>query len=142
MGRLGDAEREAPAASGQVFDPLGPLLDRPVLKHQQQADVVPDYRVLVLQVAVQPEALAREMLADDRHAEVAAVLAAVLGWKCVALVPRRIGPAHRLAQQCLPVPAWKAAAVPVGTGVLAAVVEEPDVVVGLFEWPDLAGDKG
>ena len=57
--RLGDAEREALAAFGEVVDPLRLLLVGAVGDHQQQADVVADDRVLVLQVVVQPEALAR-----------------------------------------------------------------------------------
>ena len=75
---LGDAEREARAAGRQAVHPLGLLLGGPVVEHQQQADVVADDHVLVLQVAVQPEALARQVLADERHAEVGAVAAAVL----------------------------------------------------------------
>ena len=39
-------------------------------------DEVADDRALVLQVVVQPEARAGEVLADDRHVEVAAVLTA------------------------------------------------------------------
>jgi hypothetical protein len=70
---LGDAEREAASALGEVVDPLGLLLVGAVGDHQQQADVVADDRVLVLQVVVQAETLARQVLADDRHAEVAAV---------------------------------------------------------------------
>ena len=47
------------APLGEVVDPLRLLLVGAVGDHQQQPDVVADDRVLVLQVAVQPEALAR-----------------------------------------------------------------------------------
>ena len=47
----------SPAASGSVHSPA--LLGRAVFEHQQQADVVADDHVLVLQVAVQPEPLRR-----------------------------------------------------------------------------------
>ena len=138
MRRLGDAEREALAARRQVVDPLGLLLRRAVVDHQQQADVVADDHVLVLQVAVQAEALAGQVLADDRHAEVGAVPAAVLRRERVPVVPGRVGPAPGLAQQRLPLAVRQSAAVPVGPGVLAAVVKEPDVVVLLLQRPDLA----
>jgi len=77
MRRLGDPEREPPPAGGQVLGPFRALLRGPVVDHQQQADVVADDHVLVLQVAVQPEALARQVLPDDRHAQVCAIPAAV-----------------------------------------------------------------
>ena len=99
---LGDAEREPAPALGEVVDPLGLLLVGAVVDHQQQADVVADDRVLVLQVVVQPEALAGEVLADDRHAEVRAVLAAVLLRERIAVVAGRVGAPPRLAQQRLP----------------------------------------
>ena len=101
---LGDAEREAAPAFGEVVEPLRLLLLGAVVEHQQQADVVADDRVLVLQVVVQPEALAGEVLADDRHAEVGAVLAAVLLRERVAVVAGGVGAAPRLARAAPPTP--------------------------------------
>ena len=97
--------------------------------------------MLVLQVVVQPEALAGEVLADHRHPEVRALLAAVLLRERVAVVAGRVGAPARLAQQRLPLLVRQAAAVPVGAGVLAAVVEEADVVVLLLERLDLTLDE-
>ena len=82
-----------------------------------------------------------EVLADDRHAEVGAVLAAVLLRERVAVVAGGVGAAPRLAQQRLPLLVRQAAALPVGARVLAAVVEEADVVVLLLERLDLALDE-
>ena len=127
--RLGDPEREAATPEGEVVDPLLLLLLGAVLQHQQQADVVADDRVLVLQVVVQAEALGGEVLADDRHPEVRAVLAAVLLRERVAVVAGLVGQPTGLAEQRLPLVVRQAAAIPVGAGVLPAVVEEPDVVV-------------
>src|SRR5690348_150569 len=141
VGGLGDAEREAPLARGEVVDPFGLLLRAAVVQHQQQADVVAHDRVLVLEVAVQAEALAGQVLTDDGHAQVGAVPAAVLLREGVAVVAGRVGPPPGLGQQRLPLAAGQAAAVPVGPGVLAAVVEEPDVVVLLLERADLLGDE-
>ena len=139
---LGDAEREAASTFGEVVDPLRLLLLGAVGDHQQQADVVADDRVLVLQVVVQAEALAGEVLADDGHAEVRAVLAAVLLRERVAVVAGGVGAAPRLARAAAPTRAFgQAAAVPVGARVLAPVVEEADVVVLLLERLDLALDE-
>ena len=126
------------AAGRQVVDPVRLLIRAAVLEHQQQADVVADDHVLVLQVAVQSEALAGQVLADHRHAEIGAVAAAVLRRERVPVMPGRVGPAPGLGQQRLPLPVRQAAAVPVGPGVLAPVVEEPDVVVLALQRPDLA----
>ena len=111
------------------------------MEHEQQGDVVADDHVLVLQVAVQAEALARQVLADDGHAEVGAVPAAVLGGEGVAVVPGGVGAPHRLGQQGLPLAAGQATAVPVGAGILAPVIEEPDVVVLLLEGAYLPLDE-
>ena len=141
VGGLGDPEREAAPAEREVVDPLGLLFGRPVVEHQQQPDVVADDRVLVLQVVVQSEPLRREVLADHGHAEVRAVLPAVLLRERVAVVAGRVGPPAGLGEQRLPLLVRQAAAIPVGAGVLAAVVEEADVVVGLLERLDLPLDE-
>ena len=138
---LGDPEGEAAAALGEVVDPLGLLLVGAVLQHQQQPDVVADDGVLVLQVVVQAEALGGEVLADHGHAEVGPVLAAVLLRERVAVVAGGVGPPAGLAEQRLPLLVGQPAAVPVGAGVLPAVVEEADVVVLLLERLDLAFDE-
>ena len=139
--RLGDAEREAAASLGEVVDPLGLLVLGAVEDHQQQTDVVADDGVLVLQVAVQAEPLAGEVLADHRHAEVGAVLTAVLLREGIAVVAGRVGETARLVQQRLPFLVRETTALPVRAGVLATVIEEPDVVVLLLERLDLALDE-
>ncbi len=128
-------------ARRQFLGPLRPLLRRPVVEHQQQADVVADDHVLVLQVAMQAKTLAGQVLADHRHAQVRAVPAPVFGGKGVPVMPGGIGQAHHLGQQRLPVPAGQAAAVPVRAGVLAPVIEEPDVVVLPLQRADLPVDE-
>jgi len=97
--------------------------------------------VLVLQVAVQAKSLARQVLANHRHAQVRAVPAPVFGGKGVPVMPGSIRPAHRLGQQCLPFPAGQAAAVPVRAGIFAPMVEETDVVVLLLQRADLEFDE-
>src|SRR6185312_12177599 len=83
----------------------------------------------------------REMLADDRHGEVGAVLAAELPGQAEAHVARLVGAPLHLGQQLLPFVARLAVIVPVGAGMLAAVVEEADVVVRALERPNLALDE-
>ena len=139
--RFGDAEREPSTPLGEVVDPVRLLRLGAVLDHQQQPDVVADDRVLVLQVVVEAKTLAGEVLADHGHAEVGALLSAVLLRERVAVVAGRVGASAGLAQQRLPLLVGKSAAVPVGAGVLAAVVEEADVVVLLFERLDLTLDE-
>ena len=90
---------------------------------------------------MQAEALGGEVLADHRHAEVGAVLAAVRLGERVAVVAGVVGAAACLAQQRLPLLVGQAAAIPVGAGVLAAMVEEADVVVLLLERLDLPLDE-
>lgn len=138
---FGDAEREEFGAFGQVVHPLGPLRLGSVFEHQQQADVVGDDGVLVLQIAVQTEAAASQVLADHGHTEVGAVTTAVLGGEGVAVVAGGIGASAGFGEQFLPVPAREPAAFPVGAGVFPAVVEEADIVVGLFERDDLLLDE-
>ncbi len=115
--------------SSEGVDPLRLLGRRAVVQHQQQADVVADDRVLVLQIVVQPEPLGGQVLADDGHVEVRAVPPAVLLRVGVAIVARGIGTAPGLGEQRLPLLPGQAAPLPVGARVLAAVIEEADVVV-------------
>jgi hypothetical protein len=92
--------------------------------HQhQQTDVVAHDRVLILQVAVQPQALARQMLPDDRHSQVGAVHTAVLHREGVTVKACVVGAAPCFGEQRLPFLAGQAAAVPAGPGVLAPVIE-------------------
>ena len=101
--RLGDAEREAHAAFEQTVNPLLLLLVRAVGQHQQHADIVGDDGVLGLQIVVQAETFGREVLADDRHREIAAVLAAVLLRQRIAIVAGLVGGAARLAAAAPPI---------------------------------------
>ena len=90
---------------------------------------------------MQSEALARQVLADDRHAQVRALLAAVLLRVGVPVVAGRVRPSAHLPEQGLPLLVGQTAAVPVGARVLAAVVEEALVVVLRLEGRDLALDE-
>ncbi len=71
-------------------------------------DVVAHDGVLVLQVAVEAEALGRQVLADHGHAEVGAVAAAVLGRERVAVVAGGVGPPAGLGRAAPPTRRWAA----------------------------------
>ena len=89
--------------------------------------------MFVLQIVVQAETFRGEMLADDGHAEIGAVLAAVFLRERIAIMAGVVGELARFREQRLPILRRQAAAVPVGARVFAAVVEEADVVVRIFE---------
>src|SRR5208337_213377 len=95
----------------------------------------------VLQIVMEPEALGRQVFADDRHREVGAVLAAVFFWQRVAIVPRLVGAPAHLAEQSFPFMAQQAVALEVGARPFAAMVEKADVVVFAFERLDFFLDE-
>ena len=97
--------------------------------------------MLVLQIVVQAETLGSEMLADDSHPEIGAILAAIALRDRKAQVTGRVGEVLRLAQQRFPLMPRQAVIVEIGARPFAAMIEEADVVVGLFQRLDLARDE-
>ncbi len=90
---------------------------------------------------MQTEPAVRQVLADDRHLQVAGPVAAVLGRERPPQPAGRISGAAHLTQQVLPLLAWYAVVLEVGSSPLPAVVEEPHVVVALLERNDLGLDE-
>ena len=78
------------------------------------------------------------MLADHGHPEIGAVLAAIALRDRKAQMAGRIGAVLGLAQQRFPFMPRQAAIVEIGARPFAAMIEEADVVVGLFQRLDLA----
>ena len=111
---LGDSKRKKSVTGGQWFRPLGFLLVATVFEHQQQADVIGHDRVFILQVAMQTQALAGEVLANNGHAQVGAVATPEFLRKRVAKVTGRIGAATGLPEQCFPRLGRPTVVVPVG----------------------------
>ena len=97
--------------------------------------------MLVLQIVVQAKSLGGKMLADHGHPEIGAILAAVALRDRKAQMARRVGEIFRLAQQRFPFVPRQAAVVEIGARPFAAMIEEADVVVGLFDRLDLACDE-
>jgi hypothetical protein len=133
------SERHRPFAGDQR---VGPFLFLRVgaepVHHDDLREVADDGR-LVLQVVVQPETSVRQVFADDRHVDVAAVAAAELRGQPVAQPSCRIGAPTHLAEQVFPLPPRDAAVVPVCPGVFAAMVEVLDVLP--FQRLDLGLDE-
>ena len=87
---------------------------------------------------MQAQALDGQMLANDGHVEVGALAASVLLGRGVAVVARRIGAPTGFRHERLPFLVGQPAPLPVRAGILAAVVEEADVVVALLQRLDFA----
>src|SRR5260221_3969200 len=81
------------------------------------------------------------MLADQGHPEMGAVLAAIALRDRKAQMAGGVGEILGLAQQRFPLMPRQAALVEIGARPFAAVIEEADVVVGLFQPLDLPRDE-
>jgi hypothetical protein len=97
--------------------------------------------MLSLKIVEQAQSLGGKVFADDRHCEVGAVLAAILFRQRIAEMAGHVGAAPRLVQQGFPRLVGQAASVPVGTRVLAAVIEKAIVIVLMLQRHDLALDE-
>ena len=139
---LGQAERGAEGALVQHVGNQVLLVGPAEVADHQHERIVADDRVFVLQVVEQAQALGRQVLADHRHPEIGAILAAIGGWQGEAIVPRLVGQLAGLGQQLFPLVFRQTAAVPVGAGPFAAVVEEALIVVARLQRRDLAIDEG
>ncbi|OIQ64663.1 hypothetical protein GALL_537860 [mine drainage metagenome] len=98
--------------------------------------------MFVLQVVVQTQPLGGQVLADHRHVEVGAALAPHFRRPGITIVAGLVGDLAGLGQQLLPLVTGQAVAIPVRAGVLAAMVEKPDVVVAVLDRLDLGLDEG
>src|SRR3546814_8722093 len=81
------------------------------------------------------------MFADHRHPQVRPVLAAIGFGRRETPVSRLVGTARRLLQQRLPLVTRQTLIVPVGAAMLAAMVEEADIVVRCLKRLDLGRDR-
>src|SRR5262245_27364096 len=97
--------------------------------------------MLGLQVVVQAEPLEREVLPDDGHPEIAAILAAVLAWQRITVMAGPVGGAPCLGEEGFPSFVGQTAAFPVRARRFPAMVEKAHVVVLVLERLDLALDK-
>ena len=138
--RLGQAEAGQELALKRGIGEVLLVRTGKVPQHQDLREVADD-GVFVLQIIVQAKALAGEMLADNGHAEIGAVLAAKFLGQRIAQMAGRIGAALGLPQQRLPFRTRQTAIFEIGPRPFAAVVEETDIVVLLFERLDFVFDE-
>jgi len=81
------------------------------------------------------------MLADNGHPEIGAILAAVALRNRKAQMSGFVGEILHPAQQRFPFGARQPAMLEIGARPFAAVIEETDIVIGLFNRLDLARDE-
>ena len=110
------------------------------VEHGDERQIADD-RMFVLQIIVQAKSLGGKMLADHRHPEIGAVLAAVLFRDRKSQMPGLIGEILHPAQQRLPFLPRQPAIVEIGARPFAAMIEETDIVVSLLDRLDLARDE-
>ena len=138
--RLGQPEGDALLPGDHALQQLGLLRRGAEAVDHVHLRKVSDDRRFVLKIVVESEPLVREVLADDRHRQVAAALPAELFGQRVAQVPGAIGAPPHFGEQLLPLLARRSVRVPVGARVLAAVIEELRVLA--LERSDLLLDEG
>ena len=138
--RFREAESDAHLAGEHLLAPLLLCGRARVADHEHAREVADDGR-LVLQVVVKSQPSGGQPLPDDGHAQVAAIRAAEVGGQPPAEEPRTIRPAPHLTQQLVPLLPRDPSPLEVSAGPLTAVVEEADVVVLVFQRPDLGLDE-
>ena len=135
--RLRKAKRDAIFSRDRAFDHRLLVVAAIAVEHGHQRQIADD-RMFVLQVVVQAKPLGGEMLADHRHPEIGAVLAAIAFRDREAEVPGGVGEIFHPSQQRFPFMARQPAIVEIGTRPFPAMVEKPDVVIRVFDRLDLA----
>ena len=108
-----------------------------VTQHQYLHEVAND-TAFVLKIVMQPQSLMRQMVADDSHGQIRAILPAIFGRNCKAVMSSFVGDLTHFGKQCPPVCTRVAVIVPIGTRMFAAVVEKADIVIARFNRLDLA----
>jgi hypothetical protein len=119
---------------------IGLLLLGAVVRKRRDDREVADDRGFVLQVVVQPKPLGGEVFADRRDGEIGGGLATAGFGQTVTQVTGFVGAALHFADQCAPFVARTSVIVPVGPRILAAMIEELDIIA--LEWLDLGLDEG
>ena len=90
---------------------------------------------------MEPQALRSEMLANDGHAEVSAILTAKLLGQGITIMTRRVGAPAHLPKELLPLVPGQTAVLEIGPGPFAPMVEEALVVVLRLERLDFRLDE-
>src|SRR5215472_897844 len=122
---LGQPERHGSRSVQCPGDELPLLLRRAEVPKDQNHRMIPNDGMLVLQVVVQPQSLARQVLADHGHPQIRPVLAAVLLGQSKSIVTRTIGTPSSLAQQSLPLRSRQATVGEIRTSPFPPVIKKP-----------------
>ena len=137
---LGQPEGDAVFPRDRALDHRLLLVPSVAVEHGDQRQIADD-GMLVLQIVVQAETLCGKMLADHRHPQIGAVLAAISLRDREAQMACGVGEILHPAQQRLPFMPRQPAIFEISARPFAAVIEEADVVVGLLDRLDLARDE-
>ncbi len=142
MVRLGQA-KGGDAFPGEAAQDEFLLLRRGAkgFEHGHEREIADD-GMLVLQIIVQAQALGGKMVADHRHPQIGAILAAIFLRRGKAPVPGLVGADGGFAQQQFPFPPGQAAMFEIGARPFPPMVEKADIVVLVFQRLDLGLDKG
>src|SRR5439155_22441645 len=138
---LRQPEGDSSLAREHPFEEFLLLFLAPVALPHLDGREVADNRRLILKVVVQSQPFRCQVLADNRHSEVRAIAAAVLAGDTVAQEAGFVRAAAHLSQEVVPLLARHTTVLEVGALVLAAVIEEADVVVLPLERLDLCLDE-
>jgi len=139
---LGQAKGPAHFAGEHLRDEVPLLLFGAKVTQHQHLHEVADDGAFILQIIVKAKALGGQVMPDDSHGEVGAILAAKLLRDGKAIMPGGIGNAIHFAQQLFPLMPGQAVIVPIGPRVFAAVVEEAFIVIARLNGLDLALNEG
>ena len=129
MPRLRQAEGHAALPGDGVLDELLLLRFRAEITHHEYEGIVGHDGRFILKVVVEPKALRSKVLANHRHAEVGAILAAELLGQGITIVTSRIGAAAHLPEQLFPLMPGQTAVLEIGPGPFTPVIEEALVIV-------------
>ena len=139
---LSDPKSETFSAQRQVIDPLFFLCLGPIFEHQQKPNIIAHDGVFVLEIVVQPKALARQVLTNDGHSQVRPVAPPVGLGEWISIMTRGIGPPSRFRQEGFPLFIGKTPSIPVGPRILTPVIKEANIVVLLLKRLDLGFNEG
>ncbi len=137
---LGETKGDAIFSCDRAFDHRLLVVAAVAVEHGDQRQIADD-RMLVLQIVVQAKPPGGKMLADHGHPEIGAILAAVALRYREAQMPGAVGEIFHFSQQRFPFMPRQPAIVEIGARPFAAMIEETDVVIGLFDRLDLARDE-
>ena len=132
---LGQAEREMVLPRDDAVN-IFALLGRGEPVEDRDQREVADHRRFILQIVGELQPLPGHMFANRRDHQIGGAPAATFLRQAEPQETRFVGAPFHLSDQIVPLVTWLSVAIPIGSRVFAAIVEELDVLA--LEWLDLA----